>query len=184
MSGRKSPEKQSIFDRLTDHTQYTGAHKHRFDEGGKGRGIAGREELVNIDGSTESSARRHAVEKTVDHVERAGRKPVVQGALGQQKFGTQAETPITIWLYRNGDKHFKGVKFIVKKTIRNVEQFVAEAGKSGCSPKSGVIRKIYKQNMKTIIKDITEFEDGEKYLCCGAEKPQDDPEHIPAAFLE
>jgi len=32
----------SIFDKLTDPKQYTGAHKARFDSDGKGRGIAGR----------------------------------------------------------------------------------------------------------------------------------------------
>ena len=37
MSGGKS-----IFDRLTDTSLYTGAHKHRFDADGRGRGIAGR----------------------------------------------------------------------------------------------------------------------------------------------
>merc|ERR1711970_271230 len=30
-------------DRMTDTTQYTGAHKERFDESGKGKGIEGRE---------------------------------------------------------------------------------------------------------------------------------------------
>jgi hypothetical protein len=33
----------SIFDKLTDPTQYTGAHKHRFDSHGRGRGLAGRD---------------------------------------------------------------------------------------------------------------------------------------------
>merc|ERR1711942_588267 len=31
-------------DRMTDTTQYTGAHKERFDESGKGKGIEGRED--------------------------------------------------------------------------------------------------------------------------------------------
>jgi len=35
-------KKPSIFDKLTDPKQYTGAHKQRFDADGKGRGIAGR----------------------------------------------------------------------------------------------------------------------------------------------
>lgn len=30
--------------RLTDTSKYTGSHKERFDESGKGKGIAGREE--------------------------------------------------------------------------------------------------------------------------------------------
>ena len=33
----------SIFDRLTDSSKYTGAHKHRFDADGKGRGKEGRD---------------------------------------------------------------------------------------------------------------------------------------------
>lgn len=37
--------KQSIFDKLTDSSQYTGAHKHRFDACGHGRGLAGRESV-------------------------------------------------------------------------------------------------------------------------------------------
>jgi hypothetical protein len=33
----------NIFDRLTDSSQYTGAHKHRFDSSGRGRGLEGRD---------------------------------------------------------------------------------------------------------------------------------------------
>ena len=44
---RTSPKKSggggNIFDRLTDSSQYTGAHKHRFDSTGKGRGLEGRD---------------------------------------------------------------------------------------------------------------------------------------------
>lgn len=34
-------------DRLTDTSKYTGAHKERFDESGKGKGIAGREDVTD-----------------------------------------------------------------------------------------------------------------------------------------
>jgi hypothetical protein len=37
--------KKSIFDKLTDHSQYTGSHKQRFDGDGKGKGLAGRDSL-------------------------------------------------------------------------------------------------------------------------------------------
>ncbi|XP_075425052.1 tubulin polymerization-promoting protein family member 2 isoform X2 [Ascaphus truei] len=37
-------------DRLTDTSKYTGSHKERFDESGKGKGIAGREELSDQSG--------------------------------------------------------------------------------------------------------------------------------------
>lgn len=35
----------TIFDRLTDSSQYTGTHKHRFNADGTGRGIAGRDSV-------------------------------------------------------------------------------------------------------------------------------------------
>ncbi|GLC34524.1 hypothetical protein PLESTB_001251900 [Pleodorina starrii] len=40
----------SIFDRLTDTSLYTGAHKHRFDENGNGRGLAGRDRVAKGSG--------------------------------------------------------------------------------------------------------------------------------------
>jgi hypothetical protein len=39
----KTATSSGIFARLTDSKQYTGAHKHRFDEEGKGKGSAGRD---------------------------------------------------------------------------------------------------------------------------------------------
>lgn len=46
-SGSAKPKHQNIFDRLTDPSQYTGAHKLRFDADGKGRGKAGRDPGVD-----------------------------------------------------------------------------------------------------------------------------------------
>ncbi|CAD1475874.1 unnamed protein product, partial [Heterotrigona itama] len=40
----------STVDRLTDVSKYTGSHKQRFDESGKGRGIAGRKDLADQSG--------------------------------------------------------------------------------------------------------------------------------------
>ncbi|XP_075240574.1 tubulin polymerization-promoting protein family member 2-like [Convolutriloba macropyga] len=37
-------------DRMTDTKNYTGSHAHRFDESGKGKGAAGREDKVSSDG--------------------------------------------------------------------------------------------------------------------------------------
>ncbi|XP_025044888.2 tubulin polymerization-promoting protein family member 2-like isoform X1 [Pelodiscus sinensis] len=37
-------------DRLTDTSKYTGSHKERFDESGKGKGIAGREDMTDNSG--------------------------------------------------------------------------------------------------------------------------------------
>lgn len=40
----------SAVDRLTDTSKYTGTHKQRFDETGKGKGIAGRKDLPDTSG--------------------------------------------------------------------------------------------------------------------------------------
>ena len=42
--------KAGAVDRLTDTSKFTGSHKERFDEDGKGKGIAGRKELVDDSG--------------------------------------------------------------------------------------------------------------------------------------
>ncbi|XP_071569373.1 tubulin polymerization-promoting protein homolog isoform X2 [Temnothorax nylanderi] len=40
----------STVDRLTDVSKYTGSHKQRFDETGKGKGIAGRKDVADTSG--------------------------------------------------------------------------------------------------------------------------------------
>jgi hypothetical protein len=82
-----------------------GSHKERFDaDTGKGKGKAGRENLVVVDGSTSSAARDHTVDDTNTVAPVASREPVVKGALGKEKFNVQVARAITITLFRNGDK--------------------------------------------------------------------------------
>lgn len=50
----KASTGESVYQRLTDHTKYTGSHKERFDEAGKGRGKAGRENVVENTGYVSS----------------------------------------------------------------------------------------------------------------------------------
>lgn len=45
-------------ERLTDTSKYTGSHKERFDESGKGKGIAGRQDILDDSGYV--SAYKHA----------------------------------------------------------------------------------------------------------------------------
>uniref|UniRef100_A0A8C9W9A9 Tubulin polymerization-promoting protein family member 3 n=2 Tax=Scleropages formosus TaxID=113540 RepID=A0A8C9W9A9_SCLFO len=45
--------KTSVVDRLTDTSKYTGSHKERFDESGRGRGKIGREDLQENTGYVE-----------------------------------------------------------------------------------------------------------------------------------
>ncbi|KAL1242379.1 Golgi reassembly-stacking protein [Trichinella spiralis] len=56
---------QDVIDRLTDVTKYTGSHKERFDaETGKGKGKAGREDLVDNSGYVGSYKNRGTYDKT------------------------------------------------------------------------------------------------------------------------
>ncbi|KAI6178257.1 P25-alpha [Aphelenchoides besseyi] len=49
------PETQSnVYERLTDTKKYTGSHKERFDESGKGKGKAGRVDIVENTGYVSS----------------------------------------------------------------------------------------------------------------------------------
>jgi hypothetical protein len=47
-----SRARSSIFHKLTDPAHYTGAHRHRFDQEGHGRGLAGRERIAKGTGSS------------------------------------------------------------------------------------------------------------------------------------
>jgi len=49
-SGTPKKKDKSIFDKLTDPSLYTGSHKERFDENGKGKGLAGRDPTPKGDG--------------------------------------------------------------------------------------------------------------------------------------
>lgn len=156
---------KDVVSRLTDTKTYTGTHAHRFDEEGKGKGIVGRATVVEFKGNTNT----REVESS-SPVNKA-RKPVVAAPLGKQKFGTQADKAISVYLYRNGDKHHKGEKVSVHpKTVKTWEQMLEKATNSVRLP-TGAVRKIYKSDMRTPVKALTDFEDGAKYLCCGGEKP-------------
>jgi len=165
--GAGSPKKSAdVVSRLTDTSKYTGAHKQRFDETGKGRGLAGRETVVEFKGNTNTAP----IEKSGPAAGGAGpRKPVVSVPLGAQKFGVQADKAVTVKLFRNGDKHHNGEVFTLK-LLKSFDQVLDKASVLVKLP-TGAVRKIYKKDMKHTIKSIEEFEDGASYLCCGGEKP-------------
>ena len=50
--------------RLTDTSKYTGQHKERFDETGKGRGKAGREDIHANDGYVSGYKEKDSYDKT------------------------------------------------------------------------------------------------------------------------
>lgn len=163
----------SIVNRLTDTKLYTGAHKHRFDDDGKGRGLAGRANIVEFKGNTNTGI----VEKTVGE---KAKKPVVSVSLGQQKFGTQATKAPTITLFRNGDKHHKGEVYTVK-LIKTMDQLYDKASNLVKLP-TGAVRKLYKAPGKVSVKSLDDLQDGQKYLCCGGEKPAP-VDNLPTDFL-
>eukprot|EP01067_Filipodium_phascolosomae_P000062 Filipodium_phascolosomae@DN1046_c0_g1_i1.p1 len=168
----------NVFDRLTDASKYGGAHKERFGEDGKGKGMAGRENVVNYTGDTQADVRDSHVKDTVGDRQH---KDVVSGPLGKQKFGTQADTPISIWVYRNGDKHHAGNKIMVKKTINTMDKLITEVQKVCPSP-TGAVKKLYNSDLKTTVKSLEDLTDGTKYLVCGGEKPTGKEKINPAFF--
>lgn len=162
-----------IVSRLTDTKLYTGAHKARFDDEGKGRGLAGRVNIVEFKGNTNTAV----VEKTA--VDKS-KKPVVSVTLGKEKFGTQAAKAPVVLLFRNGDKHHKGETYTVKQ-VKTLEQLYDKASNLVKLP-TGAVRKIYKAPGKISVKAVEDLVDGGKYLCCGGEKPAP-PDQLPTEFL-
>lgn len=51
-------------ERLTDVSKYTGSHKQRFDESGKGKGIAGRKDLPDNSGYVSGYLNKNTYDKT------------------------------------------------------------------------------------------------------------------------
>ncbi|XP_005005719.1 tubulin polymerization-promoting protein family member 2 isoform X1 [Cavia porcellus] len=55
-TGVTKPTTVGAVDRLTDTSKYTGSHKERFDESGKGKGLAGREETTENTGYSQRTS--------------------------------------------------------------------------------------------------------------------------------
>lgn len=53
-----------VTDRLTDTAGYTGAHKERFDESGKGKGKEGREDTADTSGYVSGYKGKNTYDKT------------------------------------------------------------------------------------------------------------------------
>ncbi|KAL1128827.1 hypothetical protein AAG570_013361 [Ranatra chinensis] len=67
-SALSSPGKAAVaVDRLTDTSKYTGSHKQRFNESGKGKGIEGRRELADTSGYVSGYQNKDTYDK--DHTD-------------------------------------------------------------------------------------------------------------------
>ncbi|XP_023934237.2 tubulin polymerization-promoting protein homolog [Bicyclus anynana] len=60
----KSTAAAATVGRLTDTSKYTGSHKQRFDESGKGKGIAGRKDLVDGSGYVSGYQHKNSYDKS------------------------------------------------------------------------------------------------------------------------
>jgi len=58
--------KSAAVDRLTDTSKYTGSHKERFDDEGKGKGAAGRKEVVDESGYVTGYKEKDTYEKKAE----------------------------------------------------------------------------------------------------------------------
>ncbi|KAA6398114.1 MAG: hypothetical protein EZS28_006361 [Streblomastix strix] len=84
-----------------------------------------------------------------------------------QKFGTQAETPISIIIFRNGDVHDKGKKVTLKKTIKTMDQLYQIATQE-VQLVTGACRKLVTKD-GTQIKNLTDFTEGLKVVALAGE---------------
>lgn len=58
--------KTGAVDRLTDASKFTGSHKERFDEDGKGKGVAGRKDIVDESGYVTGYKEKGTFDKKVE----------------------------------------------------------------------------------------------------------------------
>lgn len=63
-AAQKQSAKMDVTDRLTDTSKYTGAHKERFDEEGKGKGKEGRTDVADDSGYVKAYKGKDTYDKT------------------------------------------------------------------------------------------------------------------------
>lgn len=137
--------------------------------------------MVEYTGSTSSQSRDFGVTK--GNAEKSD-KPVVSSGLGKEKFGVQADKPISVYFFRNGDKHHTGEKLVMKKEKYRTFDQVLQAATNSVRLTTGPVKKIYKApELKKVIKSFTDFESNGKYLCCSGEPPAS-KDKLPAALFQ
>nr|XP_018906266.1 PREDICTED: TPPP family protein CG45057-like [Bemisia tabaci] len=63
-AGAENKKVEATVNRLTDVSKYTGSHKQRFDESGKGKGIAGRKDVPDSSGYVHGYQNKNSYNKT------------------------------------------------------------------------------------------------------------------------
>jgi len=87
-----------------------------------------------------------------------------------QKFGVQTEKGKVIYCWRNGDKYQdEPVRIVVHSTkFKTYDQLKVEFNKK-VGLHTGTVSKVYSMDKK-MIKNLEDFQDNHNYICCGAEK--------------
>ncbi|KAI9093752.1 hypothetical protein DFS34DRAFT_256701 [Phlyctochytrium arcticum] len=178
-----SPRASDVTARLTDPKSYTGTHKQRFDEDGKGRGMAGRKDLVEYDGSTTSAHRSHQpfgsdndLRERVDVSCENHEKPIVRSKSRESDIGVTAKK---IKLFEYAERHHQGEDIVLNKSYPSIDKLREHA--ATLIP-AGIPKVIVDHNLREI-KNLEDIENGGKYL---ALTPHDrahfTEERVPNAF--
>ncbi|KAI8914275.1 hypothetical protein EDD86DRAFT_198932 [Gorgonomyces haynaldii] len=163
-----------IVQRLTDTSKYTGSHKERFDQDGKGKGIQGRKNIVISDGSTSSVSRTH---DTVVSTERL-HKIVVKPKTEQETFGV---TPARIVLFQYADKNHAG-----ETVVLNAKKFPSMKQVNDLTLKmtpSGKPKLLLRQDL-TPVSELKDFTDGKYLVITAFDRSKLDEAKVPAKFRQ
>ncbi|KAI8919344.1 hypothetical protein PhCBS80983_g02147 [Powellomyces hirtus] len=179
-SDNLSPRAADVTARLTDPKSYTGTHKQRFDEDGHGRGMAGRKDLVDYDGSTTSAHREHRpygsdmdLNARHDH-----EKPIVRSRSRETDIGVTAKK---VKIFEYAERHSQGEDLVLNRSFPNMEKLREHA--AGLLP-SGIPKVIVDQNL-TEVNDIDQMQNGAKYLALTQhDRAHFAEERVPIAFRE
>ncbi|CAH1774299.1 unnamed protein product [Owenia fusiformis] len=80
------------------------------------------------------------------------------------------ETAKTVNIYRNGDTHYTGKKFVVnKKQLKTFDAFLNNVT-IGIRAPFGAVRRIHTPTGRHLVKDIDELEQGQNYVATGLER--------------
>ncbi|KXS19308.1 hypothetical protein M427DRAFT_53248 [Gonapodya prolifera JEL478] len=172
----------SVVDRLTDTSKYTGTHKQRFDDQGKGKGLDGREDRVNFDGNTQSESRSNLKKsqelrksqelgKSNDSL---SKKPVVKP---KDDFGVK---PKKIVLFEYNNRADAGQETIlVKGKFPDFKRLIEHVAKFTPTGKPKIILDAQMRQ----VQDLEELQDGGHYLVITAyDNSKRDDAKLPQKF--
>ncbi|KAJ3340716.1 hypothetical protein HDU93_006386 [Gonapodya sp. JEL0774] len=158
----------SVVDRLTDTSKYTGTHKQRFDESGKGKGLDGREDV----GFAILALTKHSNDSL-----NATRKPVVKSKGSLDDFGVK---PKKIVLFEYANCSDQGQATILLKTkFPDFKRLIDHVAKFTPTGKPKII---LDQQMRQI-EDLDELVEGGHYLVITAyDNSKRDDAKLPQKF--